>query len=494
MKEKKLKSWHSWLLFGAAMAFVFVSGVIISSLMEHRTKVTSVICNNSKVEITGIEARSSIFGKNYPREYQTWIDTTETLCNGSFKGERALDVLAQRPEMVILWAGYAFSKDYSTPRGHIYALNDIIHSLRTGAPMNANEGAQPATCWTCKSPDAPRLMQTMGVDSFYHNKWGALGSEVVNPIGCADCHEPENMNLHISRPALIEAFLRTGKDITKATPQEMRSLVCAQCHAEYYFKGDEKYLTFPWDKGFALEDIEKFYDESDVTDYIHKLSRAPILKAQHPDYEIFQMGIHAQRGVSCADCHMPYNDEGGIKYSDHHIQNPLAVVERTCQTCHRDNKQTLRKNVYDRQQKANELRALVEKELSQAHIEAKFAWDKGATENEMKEVLKLIRQAQWRWDFAVSTHGGSFHAPQETMRILGHGLNKAFQARMAIHKILVTHGYTDDIPLPDISTKEKAQRYIGLDIPAERAAKDKFLKEVVPVWLQKAKEKGRIIQ
>ena len=81
-----------------------------------------------------------------------------------------------------------------------------------------------------------------------------------------------------------------------------------------------------------------------------------MLKAQHPDYEIFRMGIHAQRGVSCADCHMPYDEEGGIKYSDHHIQNPLAVVERTCQTCHRDNKETLRHNVYERQQKADELR------------------------------------------------------------------------------------------------------------------------------------------
>lgn len=255
--------------------------------------------------------------------------------------------------MVVLWAGYTFSKDYSTPRGHMYALNDAIHSLRTGAPMKAADGPQPSSCWACKSPDVPRLMQTIGVDSFYRQKWAALGREIVNPVGCADCHEPENMNLHISRPALIEAFSRQGKDVNKASPQEMRSLVCAQCHAEYYFQGDEKRLTFPWDKGLTVENIEKYYDEADFTDYIHKLSRALILKAQHPDYEIFRMGIHAQRGVSCADCHMPYDEEGGIKYSDHHIQNPLAVVERTCQTCHRDNKETLRHNVYERQQKAN---------------------------------------------------------------------------------------------------------------------------------------------
>ena len=147
-----------------------------------------------------------------------------------------------------------------------------------------------------------------------------MGAEIVNPIGCSDCHDPETMNLHISRPALIEAFQRQGKDITKATPQEMRSLVCAQCHVEYYFKGDGKYLTFPWDKGFTVEDMEAYYDEAGFYDYIHKLSRTPILKAQHPDYEICQMGIHGQRGVSCADCHMPYKSEGGVKFSDHHIQ------------------------------------------------------------------------------------------------------------------------------------------------------------------------------
>ena len=487
--KNKLKSWRSWFLFGAVMALVFVSGVIIASLLEHKTEVANII-NTKKIEITGIESRSSIFGQNYPHEYQTWADTSSS---AAFPSSSKSDILAQRPEMVILWAGYAFAKDYSTPRGHMYALDDIIHSLRTGAPMDATEGPQSASCWVCKSSDVPRMMQAIGVDSFYHSKWGALGSEIVNPIGCADCHEPENMNLHISRPALIEAFSRQGRDITKATPQEMRSLVCAQCHAEYYFKGDEKYLTFPWDKGYAVETIEQYYDEAGFTDYIHKLSRAPIVKAQHPDYETFQMGIHAQRGVSCADCHMPFNDEGGIKYSDHHIQNPLSMVERTCQTCHRDTKQALQKNVYDRQQKANELRAHVEQELSKAHIEAKFAWDRGATENEMKEALAFIRQAQWRWDFAISSHGGSFHAPQETMRILGHGLNKAFQARMSIKKVLIAHGYTEDVPLPDISTKEKAQQYIGLDIPAERKAKDKFLKEVVPVWLQKAKANRRII-
>ncbi len=134
----------------------------------------------------------------------------------------------------------------------------------------------------------------------------------------------------------------------------------------------------------------------------------------------------------------------------------------------------------------------LEQELAKAHIEAKFAWDKGATETQMKDVLALIRQAQWRWDFGVASHGGSFHAPQEIQRVLSHGLDRAMQARLAISKVLAKHGYTDNVPMPDISTKDKAQEYIGLDMDAERAAKDNFLKTTAPAWLEKAKANNRL--
>ncbi len=489
--EKKLKSWQGWLLFGGTMVVVFVLGLLVSALMDRQAEIVSVF-NNKKVEIKGIEARNEIFGENYPREYNTWTETIKTDFKSEFNGNEAVDVLEQRPEMVILWAGYAFSKDYSTPRGHMHAIDDMRHTLRVGSPMTAEEGPQPATCWTCKSPDVPRMMEAIGVENFYSNKWAAMGSEIVNPIGCADCHEPENMNLHISRPALREAFARQGKDIDKATPQEMRSLVCAQCHVEYYFKGDGKYLTFPWDKGFTVEDMEIYYDEAEFYDYIHALSKTPILKAQHPDYEIAQMGIHGQRGVSCADCHMPYKSEGGMKFSDHHIQSPLAMIDRTCQVCHRESEETLRNNVYERQRKANETRNRLEQELAKAHIEAKYAWDNGATDEQMKESLKLLRQAQWRWDFGVASHGGSFHAPQEIQRILGNGVDKAMQARLAISKVLAKNGHLENVPMPDISTKEKAQAYIGLDIKKEKEAKEKFMNTIVPQWLAKAKENGRV--
>ncbi len=151
----------------------------------------------------------------------------------------------------------------------------------------------------------------MGAAEFYKAKWEDLGSEVVNNIGCQDCHDPKTMNLRITRPALIEAYQRQGKKIEESTHQQMRSQVCAQCHVEYYFKGkQEKYLTFPWDEGSTAEQIQSYYDKIEHVDWTHQISGTPMIKAQHPDWEIFQMGIHFQRGLACADCHMPYKRVG----------------------------------------------------------------------------------------------------------------------------------------------------------------------------------------
>ncbi len=201
--EKKLKSWQGWLLFIGTMAVVFVLGVLAASINERRAEIASVM-NNKKVEIKGIEAVNEKFAPNYPREYETWTQTADTSFRSQFNGNQMVDVLEARPEMVILWAGYAFSKDYSTPRGHMHAIEDMRHTLRVGSPMTPDEGPQPATCWTCKSPDVPRMMQAIGVDNFYKGKWASMGTEIVNPIGCADCHESENMNLHTSIVRLIQ--------------------------------------------------------------------------------------------------------------------------------------------------------------------------------------------------------------------------------------------------------------------------------------------------
>jgi nitrite reductase (cytochrome c-552) len=485
------RPWMAWLIFFITIVVVFLVGLLASSVIERRAE--AVFVNVPKTAISQFEPRNEVWGENYPREFQSYYQTADTTFASKYDGSRPIDMLKVDPRLVVLWSGYAFSKDYSQGRGHFYAIEDIRNTLRTGAPKDGTDGPQPSTCWTCKSPDVPRLMQEKGVTEFYKGKWASLGSEVVNPIGCADCHDSKTMNLHISRPGLIEAFQRQGKDINKATHQEMRTLVCAQCHVEYYFDKHKvegaAYLTFPWDKGMSAENIEKYYDEIEFSDWTHGLSKAPMLKAQHPEYETHSMGIHAERGVSCADCHMPYKSEGGQKFTDHHIQSPLNNVANSCQVCHREETAKLIQNVYDRQDKIIENRDKLEELLVHAHVEAKKAWDLGATEAEMKDILMGIRHAQWRWDFAAASHGASFHAPVEIGRIISTGIAIAGETRVKLARLLASKGFNQEIPYPDIATKEKAQEFIGLDMKKLREEKAEFKKNLVPQWIEAAQKR-----
>ncbi len=479
-------------IFAVGLVAVFLLGMLAASITERRAEVVSTFLQNKVVNISGIEPNNALWGQNYPREYETWAKTADMDFQSEHLGNMPQDELAKHPDMVILWAGYAFSKEYNAPRGHFYAIEDVRNILRTGAPTNEEDGPMPAACWTCKSPDVPRMMSEVGINEFYNHKWSKWGSEIMNPIGCADCHDPETMALQISRPALVDAFARQGKDITKATHQEMRSLVCAQCHVEYYFTKEGSVVTFPWDKGFTVEAMEEYYDNIGFSDWTHKLSRTPMIKAQHPDYETFTMGPHAERGLACADCHMPYMADGAIKFSDHQIMSPLKNIERTCQTCHNDSEEELKQMVYTRQNKALELRNILEKLLADAHLEAAFAWDNGATEEQMKEALKYIRQAQWRWDFGVASHGASFHAPQETQRILAHGIDKAHEAKRVLRDVFYALNIQDKYKRPEYHSKEEAQQLIGLDMNQIKAEKEQFLQSVVPTWVEEAKKEQRL--
>ena len=484
----KKKPWVGWLLFLATFAIVFLLGLAAASIMERRTEDTFVY--KPRVQHDQFEPRNEVWGRNFPREAESYARTERSDFKSKYNGSAMIDMLEVDPRLVILWAGYGFSKDYNQGRGHHYAVEDVHRSLRTGAPIDGKSSPMPSTCWTCKSPDVPRLMNELGVAEFYQGKWEKHGSQVVNSIGCADCHDANTMELKLTRPALVEALERMGKDMNKITHNEMRSLVCAQCHSEYYFNKKKvkgtPYLTFPWDNGLTAEAMEEYYDNMEFTDWTHKLSRAPMLKAQHPGYETYLTGIHAKRGVSCADCHMPFISEGGQKFTDHHIQSPLNNVANSCQVCHREEASELIADVYERQDKIIENRDELEKLLVRAHVEAKFAWDKGANEEQMKPILQDIRHAQWRWDYAAAAHGGSFHTPLEIGRTISSGLTVVQEGRLKLARLLASLGHREEVPYPDISTKEKAQKYIGLDVEKMKAEKSRFLNEVLPVWLAEA--------
>ncbi len=473
----KEKPWINWLLFFVTLIIVFVIGLFASSIVERRSE--AQLYFQMVNPIPDWEPDNAVWGENFPRQYESYLRTQDTTFRSKYVGSASIDYLERYPEMVVMWAGYAFSRDYNQGRGHYYAIEDIRSTLRTVTPMAA-------TCWTCKSTDVPRLMNEMGVAEFYAGTWKELGDEVQNHIGCQDCHDPQTMNLRITRPALVEAYERRGMNIEDADMQEMRSLVCAQCHVEYYF-GENNYLKFPWDDGFSADEMEEYYDNIGHVDWVHALSKAPMLKAQHPDYELYKTGIHAERGVSCADCHMPYKREGGIKFTNHHISSPLNNVENTCQVCHRESETELIANVYDRQDKIAELRRIAEKNLAQLHVEAKRAWDAGATDEEMEEVLTLIRHAQWRWDWVAAANGYGIHSPNVALRVLGTSIQKSQEARILLAPVYARYDLDFPVEMPDISTKEKAQEFIGLDMDKLRKMQQEFEEETLPKWISSLK-------
>ncbi len=467
------KPWVNWVLFFATVVVVFIIGLFAASIVERRSEAQLYFQMVSP--IPDFEPRNEVWGENFPRQYESYLKTLDTSFASKYYGSVMIDYLEKYPELVVMWAGYAFSRDYNQGRGHYYSVTDVHNTLRTGVP-------QPATCWTCKSTDVPRMMNELGVSNFYAMTWAEMGPNIHNPIGCQDCHDPQTMNLRITRPALTEAFARQGIDINDATRQEMRSLVCAQCHVEYYF-GENNYLTFPWDEGFSAEEMERYKDNIKHADWIHALSRTPMLKAQHPDYELYKTGIHAQRGVSCADCHMPYMREGGIKFTDHHLVSPLAKVDKSCMVCHRQSEETLIQNVYDHQKRVSELRRIAEQNLARVHIEAYYAWEAGAHEEEMAPVLQLIRHSQWRWDWVAAANGMGIHSPAEALRVLGTSIQKAQEASLKLTSIYRKYGVDYPIEIPDLSTKEAAQEFIGLDMDKIRKEKENWKKEVLPTWL-----------
>jgi len=490
-KQGKMKPWVYWALFTGTLVVVFLIGMLAASIMERRAETVARV--ELVRDLGEYEPRNEIWGENFPKQYESYRRTLDTNFRSPYGGSGFIDYLEMYPELVVMWAGHGFSRDYNQGRGHGHAINDLREILRTGG---IEFSPQPSTCWTCKSTDVPRIMNKMGVAEFYKGKWTDLGAEVVNPIGCQDCHDPKTMNLRITRPALTEAFQRRGKDITKATHQEMRSLVCAQCHVEYYFdKKNDNYLVFPWDNGFSAEDMERYYDEADFYDWINPLSRAKMIKAQHPDYEVYMTGVHAERGVACADCHLPYKVEGGVKFTDHHMQSPLNNIANSCQVCHRESEEQLKKDVVSRQQKVMEIRRIAEKAIARTHLEAQKAWEAGATETEMEPILKLIRNAQWRWDYVAATNGTGFHSPVESLRVLGTSIQLAEKASGMLNVVFVRKGVPIPVQLPDVSTKEKAQKYIGLDMEKARKDKEDFLNTIVPEWDRQAKARqGTLIK
>ncbi|MGE3173404.1 MAG: ammonia-forming cytochrome c nitrite reductase subunit c552 [Planctomycetota bacterium] len=420
------------------------------------------------VEVDEDTTDPAIWGRNWPKQYDTYKLTAQPTKTryGGHGGSEALpeEKIERDPWLRRMFLGYAFSIDYRDRRGHAFMLQDQEQTQRQTKP-------QSGSCLHCHASVMP-LYRKLGAGdavagfekthAMSYQEASAMLHDIghAHPVSCVDCHDPESMTLRVTRPGLQQGMAalagsdaevphlpsvqrwRDGPrdrpyDINRdAGRTEMRSLVCAQCHVEYYCSTAFP-LTFPWGNGLTVEQTEAFWDATRLPDgqrffdYRHKETGAPILKAQHPEFELWSQGIHARSGVACADCHMPYVRDGATKVSDHWVRSPLLNIQRACQTCHKVPEQEIEVRVARIQDTNYRLlqrggAAIVD--LIDAIVAAR---GRGATDEQLAPALELQRQAQWRLDFIAAENSMGFHAPQEAARILGEAADLARQGQIA---------------------------------------------------------------
>lgn len=323
-------------LVTAVVAFGLLS--LLVNIFEHKQEEKNPFFR--VVELTDETEDPAVWGKNFPLQYDDYrrtVDMSRTRFGGSEaiprepSEEDPRSVTSQSklkaiPHLKRMWAGYAFAKDFREERGHAYMLEDQMFTGRQAVP-------QPGTCLHCHGSMYAAYMRLgdgdliAGFEKMNPLPYEEAVKHVNHPVTCLDCHDSQTMQLRVTRPGFIEG-IRAAKAAegvkdydanTMATRQEMRTYACAQCHVEYYFKGKEKRLTYPWHKGLKIENMLAYYDEVGFKDWMHADTGAPMLKAQHPEFEMWSQGIHSRAGVSCADCHMPYKRVGAQKISDHHV-------------------------------------------------------------------------------------------------------------------------------------------------------------------------------
>jgi nitrite reductase (cytochrome c-552) len=441
----------------AVLAALAAAGgaALLVNILERRTEARNPFYR--VVELTDRTTDPAVWGKNFPLQwdgYRRTVDQVRTRFGGSEAVPRtptqadprsvvAQSRLEEDPRLRILWAGYAFARDFREERGHAYMLDDQTYTERQVAAR------QPGTCLHCHASVYVPYMELgngdliRGFERMNRMPFSEARRLVSHPVACIDCHAPDTMQLRVTRPGFIEGIraLKAAQGVkdydvnTMATRQEMRAYVCGQCHVEYYFRGPEKRLVYPWARGLTVEQILAYYDAEGFRDWVHERSGAPVLKAQHPEFELWSQGIHARSGVACADCHMPYRRVGALKISDHHVRSPLLNVNAACQTCHRWPEDELRARVHAIQERTFELRHRAMDAVIALIGDIERAARAGRTEGDLARARDFQRKAQFYLDFVEAENSTGFHAPQEAARILGAAIDFARQGQVAVRDL-----------------------------------------------------------
>ncbi|WP_347350782.1 ammonia-forming cytochrome c nitrite reductase subunit c552 [Intrasporangium sp.] len=423
-----------FLVGGALLAFA-VAGLLVNIAQRKAEG------QNTFAKVVDLDEQTydpSVWGQNFPAQYEGWKATEEMQPDDTVtrtptaqdpRTTVAHSKIEADPRLVTMWRGYAFEIDYREPRGHFYMLIDQRYTKRV------LERPQPGACLNCHAslPEITTALdkgdQAAGWAIMNKTPYNEVTKLAKHPVGCIDCHNPQTMTIRVTRPAFIAGIAQykasqgiKDYDVNKqATVQEMRNFVCAQCHVEYYFKGDAKTLTFPWDKGLTVDDALAYYDEVGWTDFTHKLTGARVLKAQHPDYETYSQGVHAKAGVTCADCHMAYKREGAMKVTDHQIRSPMtneSTINRSCMTCHRTTEADMRQRVETIHDRYEHAKNVSFDALTALITDIEKARTSGTAQDRIDRAQSFQRKAQFFMDYVVSENSRGFHAPAYTIRVL----------------------------------------------------------------------------
>jgi nitrite reductase (cytochrome c-552) len=406
------------------------------------------------VTLTDTTQDPAVWGQNFPLQYEQYlrtVDQVRTRYGGSEGVPRAptnadpRSIVAQSrleedPRLRQFWAGYAFSEDFREERGHAYMFDDQVFTRRQQV------ATQPGTCLHCHaSVYVPYLRAgngdlIAGFERLNQMPYAEARQLATHPVSCIDCHDPETMRLRVTRPGFLEGIraLKASQGVSdydvnaQATRQEMRTYVCGQCHVEYYFRGAEKRLVYPWGKGLTVDSILAVYEENGHADWTHAISGARVLKAQHPEFEMYNQGIHARSGVACADCHMPYVRTGAMKVSDHWVRSPVLNLNRACQTCHKWSEDELRQRVYTIQDRTFELRNIAIDAVLKLVTDIAAAARADSANRHLAAARSFHRKSQFLTDFVEAENSMGFHADQEAVRILGRAIDYARRGQIAL--------------------------------------------------------------
>lgn len=443
-----------WVVAAAVIAAVVTLGLaaLLTNIFERQQEARNPFYR--VVDLNDSIVDPSIWGQNFPQQYDSYrrtVDMTRTRYGGSEamvqlptaddpRDTVSASRLVEDPRLREFWAGYAFATDFREERGHAYMFIDQVFTQRQHVAQ------QPGTCLHCHASvytiyrdlgDGDLIAGFEKVNQMPYQEAAALAE---HPVACIDCHDPQTMSLRVTRPGFLEGIQRfmafrgnPDYDVNRdATRQEMRTFVCAQCHVEYYFQGEQKRLTYPWANGLRADEILAYYEEIGFSDWTHAISGAPVLKAQHPEFEMFNQGTHARAGVACADCHMPYVRVGAHKVSDHQVRSPLLDIARACQTCHRVPEAELEARAHTLQSRTFEMRSRALDALVDLVAAIRSAKEEGESPERIAEAQSLQRRAQFYLDFVEAENSMGFHAPQEAVRILGESIDYSRKGLMAL--------------------------------------------------------------